>query len=201
MLLRIKSYVRTVTAVWHKLNPSLRLSLNTTEAIVFSCRLCFLRAFSFISLIKDFSEICLNSETGTNIYKCIIINVTYKGLWPETTYLFIFCLTLQRNVTIMLLQGDKKPTFRCNGNGTYCCPWLGGRETSRTRLAEVRFHNAIVVKLPRNTGHTSFGDRVVSLTQIAPVWWKQRIKTDIYSTSCACTCKRWTDYKTLTKLQ
>ena len=39
------------SVVWH---PSLPLmnSFNKTEAVFFSCRLCFLRAFPFISLIK-----------------------------------------------------------------------------------------------------------------------------------------------------
>ena len=39
------------SVVWHHSLPLMN-SFNKTEAAVFSCRLCFLRAFPFISLIK-----------------------------------------------------------------------------------------------------------------------------------------------------
>ena len=38
------------SVVWHYSLPLMN-SFNKTEAAVFSCRLCFLRAFPFISLI------------------------------------------------------------------------------------------------------------------------------------------------------
>jgi len=41
---------KTLSVVWHHL-LLLMNSFNKTEAVVFSCRLCFLRAFPFVSLI------------------------------------------------------------------------------------------------------------------------------------------------------
>jgi len=82
----------------------------------------------------------------------------------DQKHILCFCLTLHYNVTIKLLQGGSLPTFRCGGNGTGCCPSLGGREASPTRLAEVRLHITIVIILPRSTDHTCFSGCVISMT-------------------------------------
>jgi len=52
------------SVVWHH-SLLLMNSFNKTEAAVFSCRLCFLRAFLFISLLLVPIDIWSNIEKGT----------------------------------------------------------------------------------------------------------------------------------------
>ena len=59
--------------VWHH-SLLLMNSFNKTEAAVFSCRLCFLRAFPFISLIKPL-KLFVRTATGYICYHDIIIRV------------------------------------------------------------------------------------------------------------------------------
>ena len=52
-------YGQGASVVWHHSLP-LMYSFNKTEAAVFSCRLCFLRAFPFISLLLHCNQLLLH---------------------------------------------------------------------------------------------------------------------------------------------
>jgi len=67
--------------VWHHSLPLMN-SFNKTEAAVFSCRLCFLRAFPFISLIVllDLEMLILSTECLAWIYNYIVGNIATTHL-------------------------------------------------------------------------------------------------------------------------
>jgi len=58
--------------VWHH-SLLLMNSFNITEAAVFSCRLCFLRAFPFISLIK------IDLDTQGDIWSKVLVKLIFGG--------------------------------------------------------------------------------------------------------------------------
>jgi len=65
-------------------------SFNKTEAAVFSCRLCFLRAFPFISLYKFYHHHDCSYSTQYN-------------MWTETLDGSIVCYTNTTNMVVLLL--------------------------------------------------------------------------------------------------
>ena len=86
------AYVLGASVVWHLSLPQIN-SLNKTEAAVFQCSLCFLKAFSFISLIlncfvsyklnmciPDFRMEMLQNLSSAIYGLCILIAVCSKGI-------------------------------------------------------------------------------------------------------------------------
>jgi len=63
--------------VWHHSLPLIN-SFNKTEAAVFSCRLCFLRAFPFISLLCPGRDIVLSACCVVCAYFVFNINDVKK---------------------------------------------------------------------------------------------------------------------------
>jgi len=79
--------------VWHH-SLLLMNSFNKTEAAVFSCRLCFRRAFSFISLIllttAGFSD-CVAAIKGRPVlHHSVVIFFWSSGIMECTCLLFTF---------------------------------------------------------------------------------------------------------------
>ena len=84
------------SVVWHHSLPLMN-SFNKTEAVVFSCRLCFLRAFPFISLWADASQLLyLLLLADVLSYKdriaCVII-LSQPSTWPWGSDLFFVLVT------------------------------------------------------------------------------------------------------------
>jgi len=87
-----------VAVVWHYSLPLMN-GFNKTEPAVFSCRLCFLRAFPFISLLSNSFFFLLCTKVTKRSFDCchktfvvcekgITHNCNYKGrfvpkLWPR----------------------------------------------------------------------------------------------------------------------
>ena len=53
--MEFRSCARGASVVWHH-SLLLMNSFNKTEAAVFSCKLCFLRAFAFIGLLYEIGD-------------------------------------------------------------------------------------------------------------------------------------------------
>ena len=86
------------SVVWHK-SLLLMNSFNKTEAAVFSCRLCFLRAFPFISLILLTTAVvqclcggCKKSPRTTSLCSHIVLVLRDHGVYMYVVYI---CLHLK----------------------------------------------------------------------------------------------------------
>ena len=86
----IAKYILTLERRWEKINNLFCAekhvnSFNKTEAAVFSCRLCFLRAFPFITFMCPLCDRCWWSPHATLCYLVIAVhrNVRILAKWGQ----------------------------------------------------------------------------------------------------------------------
>jgi len=103
----INTKFSTSSVVWHHSLPLMN-SFNKTEAAVFSCRLCFLRVFPFISLISLFQQSRFFAYYFTCKYQKFITRLfSYKGI----NYCFIasvcFCFFKLYDPVLLILNFNR----------------------------------------------------------------------------------------------
>jgi len=99
--------------VWHHSLPLMN-SFNKTEAAVFSCRLCFLRAFPFISFILH-CNYC-KQKSGMCVYACVCTCVHYFIQSTCAFFLVILSDIYYKTIPVLLRTKLCLPPLRCRLN-------------------------------------------------------------------------------------
>jgi len=123
------------SVVWHH-SLLLMNSFNKTEAAVFSCRLCFLRAFHFISLVSYFNvnvyiiareKLFHQFKIGRAPYGARLITY-YAGRAPFDTYRASADLIIYRRRPAPARYVSKRKFFKIWYPGVYqICRWFANR--------------------------------------------------------------------------